>query len=156
METITGVAGLLGALAGLITAVVGLLAVLEKRAKNGGRKTTQRGAAVFRQLSRPLPIALGAAALAVVSGLLLREWSQSGRDERGTSVRLLRQLVGPDGQRCRETARPRNAIATLSCAVEKPMSTLKLSLFSSVDAVRRAEREELKRSGLVRGACRSQ
>jgi hypothetical protein len=83
--------------------------------------------------------------------------SSADDDERGgdsTSVRLLSELVDDDARDCGERAPTGGASAALTCSfTDRPMRSLRISLFPSAAALAEAERAAIEAAGAERGEC---
>ena len=152
LETLKVIGGVIGVMAALVAVVVALMRLRADRATAWG--AGERGSAWFAGLAQPVPVLVGGVLLAIVSGLLL---STVGDDEpaaEDTSVLLLRQLVDEDAQDCREGTPADGASTALTCTFpDRPIRSVRISLFPSVDALRKVEKQKLDGSGLKKGRC---
>ena len=158
LDGLTVACGVIGVAAGLMAVVVAILRLRAERPSAWAQRS--RGDAWFSQLARPMPVLLAGVLLAVVSGLLLasadEEDEPAGADTAaGTeSVRLLRQLVDEDAQGCAETRPAAGATAALTCTfTDRPMRSLRISLFPTEAALREVEQDQVESAGLRRGKC---
>ena len=153
LDSLNVLSGLIGLAAALAAAVVVVLWVRSDRSRDWDPHS--RGSRWFAAITRPLPVLAGAALLALVSGLLLA--SADDEDEQAadsTSIQLLRELVDEDARDCREGDPTGGATAALTCSFsDRPMRTLRISLFASDAALRDAEQDKLESAGASEGTC---
>jgi hypothetical protein len=155
LDALTIISGFAGAVIALCVAVLAFVRLRAERSSEWQRRG--QGSEWFARLSRPLPLLFGALLLALVSGLLL---STLGDDEQpeadATAVPLLRQMVDEDAQGCAEARATDGAVAALTCTFsDRPMRTLRISLFPSDEALRAAERQKLDATGVRKAKCGS-
>ena len=151
LETLETLAAAFGVLGAIIAAVAALAQIRADRSDDW----TAGGGGWFARLARPAPALIGAALLALVSVLLLS--SDSDEDERPSdpaSLRLLRELVDEDARDCRERAPADGATAAMSCSFpDRPMRSLRITLFPSAEALVAAEQASIESAGLEQGEC---
>jgi hypothetical protein len=147
------IAALIGALASALSAYVAYLAF---RAQNPKAKNQQHAAQRLAKFGRPVLIVFLALVLGGVSLLLFLAPSDDEAESRGTAVRLLRQLVSEEAQKCEEVDAEEGAIASLRCSLDKPMRTLEISLYGSVEKLKERETSMRTSRGLAEGKCGDQ
>lgn len=144
----------LGSLAAVVSAVV---AIRQWRLNSDSDRRPPTSYLSFRRLTRPLSILGGALILALVSTLLLLQAIAPGESAPPEGTRILMQLKSDAETNCRPVSPVSGAIAALSCSLrEEPISSVTMSLFPTVDALERSQREKLNEVGTTKGNCFSQ
>jgi hypothetical protein len=135
-------------------ATVALSQVVERR--RAARDPEARRNRTYALLVRPGSVLVGMAVLAAVSVLLLVQLGEDEARPSPTAVRLLRDLVSEEAKGCDEVTPAPRAIAALSCQLDAPMDSLRISLFTSTEDLRRTMSQKVRDTGVVEGDCSTQ